>query len=169
MSLMSKQEALNARTERDGATELDLMRAALVESQERYNQQAAQISLMLQRYDKRIEALEKAVEQANLQKSINVSEALRGASETILRDLKGKIDSYAAEIDSNIAKLRETQQKVTQKKKSDDRRVEALIYVSVFVIASVGALIAIVVWGTWHDLPVKIDALNNGMYQLLQK
>ena len=90
MSLMSKQEALNARTERDGATELDLMRAALVESQERYNQQAAQLSLMLQRYDKRIEALEKAVEQANLQKSINVSEALRGASETILRDLRVK-------------------------------------------------------------------------------
>ena len=45
MSLMTKVDALKAKAEQDGANELDLMRAALVESQERYNQQAAQISL----------------------------------------------------------------------------------------------------------------------------
>ena len=37
MSLMSKVDALKAKATQDGANELDLMRAALVESQERYN------------------------------------------------------------------------------------------------------------------------------------
>ena len=60
MSLMSKSDALRAKAQQEGASELDLMRAALVESQERYNKQAAEIALMLQRYDKRIEALELA-------------------------------------------------------------------------------------------------------------
>ena len=39
MSLMSKVDTLKAKAQQDGANELDLMRAALVESQERYNQQ----------------------------------------------------------------------------------------------------------------------------------
>ena len=38
MSLMSKVDVLKAKAEQDEANELDLMRAALVESQERYNQ-----------------------------------------------------------------------------------------------------------------------------------
>ena len=65
---MSKSDALKAKAQQEGASELDLMRAALVESQERYNKQAAEIALMLQGYDKRIEALEKAVEQSNEKK-----------------------------------------------------------------------------------------------------
>ena len=168
MSLMSKQEALNARTERDGATELDLMRAALVESQERYNQQAAQISLMLQRYDKRIEALERAVEQSNEKRHINLQSALKGASEAILEDMKGKVDTYGAEIEKNIAQLREANQEATKKEASDDRRTEVMIFGTIFATAFVGALLALIAWGTWHDLPAKLDAINNAAYSYTQ-
>ena len=164
MSLMSKVDALKAKAEQDGANELDLMRAALVESQERYNQQAAQISLMLQRYDKRIEALEKAVEQSNEQKSINVSTALKRASETILRDLKSKVDSYGTEIENNITKMKDIQQEATQQEKSTEREIFAIIVASVLVAAFVGGYIANVLWGAWNDIPAKLDAINNAAY-----
>ena len=76
MSLMSKSDALRAKAQQEGASELDLMRAALVESQERYNKQAAEIALMLQKYDKRIEALEKATEA--------IMEPMRGKSAELI-------------------------------------------------------------------------------------
>ncbi len=90
MSLMSKSDALKAKAQQGGASELDLMRAALVESQERYNKQAAEIALMLQRYDKRIEALEEAVRESNEQRSINILSALEKASTAIMEPMKGK-------------------------------------------------------------------------------
>ena len=90
MSLMSKSDALKAKAQQEGANELDLMRAALVESQERYNKQAAEITLMLQKYDKRIEALEKAVRDSNEQRSINILSALEKASMAIMEPMEGK-------------------------------------------------------------------------------
>lgn len=90
MSLMSKSDALKAKAQQEGANELDLMRAALVESQERYNKQAAEIALMLQKYDKRIEALEKAVRDSNEQRSINILSALEKASTAIMEPMEGK-------------------------------------------------------------------------------
>ena len=168
MSLMSKVDALKAKAEQDGANELDLMRAALVESQERYNQQAEQIAFMIQQQNRRIAKLEKVIEQSNEQKSINVSTALKKASEAILQEMKVKIDSYGAEVNSNIAKLREARQEVAQKEKADDRRTEAIIYGSIFATAFVGALIALISWGTWHDIPAKLDAINNAAYSYTQ-
>ena len=91
MSLMSKSDALKAKAQQEGANELDLMRAALVESQERYNKQAAEIALMLQKYDKRIEALEKAVRDSNEQRSINILSALERATTTIMGPVEGKM------------------------------------------------------------------------------
>lgn len=91
MSLMSKSDALKAKAQQEGANELDLMRAALVESQERYNKQAAEIALMLQKYDKRIEALEKAVRDSNEQRSINILSALEKATTAIMGPVEGKM------------------------------------------------------------------------------
>ena len=99
MSLMSKVDALKAKATQDGANELDLMRAALVESQERYNQQAAQISLQLEKQNKRIEALERAVERSNEQKSINIQSALEKATEAVMEPIKGKSAALMATID----------------------------------------------------------------------
>ncbi len=99
MSLMSKVDTLKAKAQQDGANELDLMRAALVESQERYNQQAAQIALMLQKYDKRIEALEKAVKASNEEKSINILKALEKATEAIMEPMRGKSAELMSTID----------------------------------------------------------------------
>ncbi len=91
MSLMSKSDALRPKAPQEGAREMDLMRAALVESQERYNKQAAEIALMLQKYDKRIEALEKAVRESNEQRSINILSALERATTTIMGPVEGKM------------------------------------------------------------------------------
>ena len=99
MSLMSKVDALKAKATQDGANELDLMRAALVESQERYNQQAAQISLQLEKQNKRIEALERAVERSNEQKSINIQSALEKATEAVMEPMRGKSAELMATID----------------------------------------------------------------------
>ena len=99
MSLMSKSDALRAKAQQEGASELDLMRAALVESQERYNKQAAEIALMLQKYDKRIEALEKAVKESNEQRSINILSALEKATEAIMEPMRGKSAELIATID----------------------------------------------------------------------
>ena len=57
MSLMSKVDVLKAKAEQDEANELDLMRAALVESQERYNQQSAKISLLLEKLSSFLDVL----------------------------------------------------------------------------------------------------------------
>ena len=99
MSLMSKVDTLKAKAQQDGANELDLMRAALVESQERYNQQSAQIALLLEKQNKRIEALEKAVERSNEQKIINIQSALEKATEAVMEPMKGKSIELMATID----------------------------------------------------------------------
>lgn len=114
MSLMSKSDALRAKAQQEGASELDLMRAALVESQERYNKQAAEIALMLQRYDKRIEALEKAVEQSNETKRVSLVSALEKASDALMEPMKAKIDTYVGEVDKATAKFQAAKAKGLQ-------------------------------------------------------
>ena len=168
MSLMSKVDTLKAKAQQDGANELDLMRAALVESQERYNQQAAQISLMLQRYDKRIEALETAVEHSNEQRQVNILTALEKASNALMEPMKGKIDNYIAEVDEATAKFQ-----VAKKEKDENDYWEIVKYLSgAILILAAAFYVALLLYGWWYDIPEamgKIDAVNNGIYQLLQK
>ncbi len=169
MSLMSKVDALKAKAEQDGANELDLMRAALVESQERYNQQAAQIALMLQRYDKRIEALERAVEQSNDQRQVNILTALKKASDALMEPMKGKIDAYVAEVDKATAKFQVAKDEKEENDRWENIKWGTILFLGVATAFALGGYIANVAWAAWYDVPEKINALNNGMYQLLQK
>ncbi len=165
MSLMSKVDALKAKAEQDGANELDLMRAALVESQERYNQQAAQISLMLQRYDKRIEALERAVERSNEQKHINIQSALEKSSQAVLGPIRSKSADVIAELDKAEKKMLKA--KEATEKNEKDELTRSVVYI--FAIFFVATLFADWVYWSFSSIPDMIQAVNNGMYQLLQK
>ena len=165
MSLMSKVDTLKAKAQQDGANELDLMRAALVESQERYNQPAAKITLMLQKYDKRIEALEAAVEASNRQKAINIQSAMNTASEAVLSNLKENIDKYKLEVDKATADL-----KTATKKKEKNETLEMIqFFGGAIAILAAAFYIALYLYGRWFDTIGKLDAINNGIYQLLNK
>ena len=124
---------------------------------------------MLQKYDKRIYALEKAVERSNEQKSINIQSALEKATEAILEPMKGKIDAYIAEVDTATAKFQ-----VAKDKKEENDRWENIKWGTIFFLGlaaafAIGGYISNVAWSAWYDVPEKIDAINNGIYQLLHK
>lgn len=159
---MSKSDALKAKAQQEGASELDLMRDALVESQECYNKQAAEIAIMLQGYDKRIEAFEKAVEQSNEKKRVSLS-ALEKASDSLMEPMKTKIDAYVGEMDKATAKF----QAAEKEKEKNDRweNINWVIYLFLGVAAAfaLGGYIANMAWSAWYDVPEKLDALNNGI------
>ena len=169
MSLMTKVDALKAKAEQDGANELDLMRAALVESQERYDQQAAQISLLLEKQNKRIEALERAVEQSNEQRQVNISTALKKASDALMEPMKRKIDAYVIEVDKATAKFQAAKNEKEENDSWENIKWGTILFLGVAAAFALGGYIANMAWSAWYDVPEKIDALNNGMYQLLQK
>lgn len=168
MSLMTKVDALKAKAEQDGANELDLMRAALVESQERYNQQAAQIALLLEKQNRRIEALERAVEQSNAQRQVNISAALEKASDALLQPMKAKIDTYIAEVDEATAKFQAAKDEKEENDRWENIKWGTIFFLGVAAAFAIGGYIANVAWSAWYDVPEKIDALNNGIYQILR-
>lgn len=168
MSLMSKSDALKAKAQQEGANELDLMRAALVESQERYNKQAAEIALMLQKYDKRIEALEKAVEQSNEKKRVSLVSALEKASDALMEPMKAKIDAYVGEVDKATAKFQAAKEEKAENDKWENIKWGTIFFLGVAAAFALGGYIANIAWSAWYDVPEKLDALNNGIYQLLR-
>ena len=168
MSLMSKVETLKAKAQQDGANELDLMRAALVESQERYNQQAAQIALMLQKYDKRIYALEKAVERSNEQKAINVQSSMEKASQTILSNIQAKSNETVKALDEAERKLLQAKKEAKQEQDNSDNRFILKLSGCAMLLFAIGGYIATWAWGAWYDVPAKIDAINNAAYSYTQ-
>jgi hypothetical protein len=168
MSLMSKSDALRAKAQQEGASELDLMRAALVESQERYNKQAAEIALMLKCYDKRLEALELAVRQSNEQKRASVVSALEKASEALLEPLTAKINAYVGEVDKATAKFQAAKEEDAENNRWENIKWGTILFLGVATAFALGGYIANVAWSAWYDVPEKLDALNNGIYQLLR-
>lgn len=165
MSLMNKVDALKAKAEQDGANELDLMRAALVESQERYNQQAAKISLLLEKQNQRIEALERAVELSNKQKHLNIQAALETASQTVLKPIQSKSADVIQELDKAEARMLKAKKEADSSLLHEDIRFLG----SLFVVFSVAVLLSNWVYWSFSSITDMVIAVNNGMYQLLQK
>ena len=165
MSLMSKVDTLKAKAQQDGANELDLMRAALVESQERYNQQAAQISLMLQRYDKRIEAIEKAVERSNEQKYLNIQAALETASQAVMEPIQRKSADVIHELDKAEVRMLKAKEAADRSDTHENIRILGALF-GVFFVAT---LLSSWIYWSFSSITDMVIAVNNGMYQLLQK
>jgi len=166
----SNLEILKEKANAEGATEVDILRSALADSQERYNKQADNIAKKLDEYDKRIQKLEKSIEQSNKQKTVDVSKALEDAAKTVLQNIQDKVTDYSKEIERKTEKLR-----VAKEEKSADDEREGITFIAkilggLVIASAVGGYIANYVWGKWNHLPQalkeleKLQTINDALY-----
>lgn len=168
MSLRSKMQILDDNANSENATDNDILKAALVETQDKYNQLSAKLTMDM-------EALKAAVERSNREKDINIQSAMKNASEAILSDLKGVVDSYKAEVEQATERLQ-----AATKKKDDNEKKEMIIFLAgVFGVVFAAFYLSLLCYGWWYDIPEAVggitnhntllEAINNGIYQLLQR
>lgn len=168
MSLRSKMQILDDNANSENATDSDILKAALVETQDKYNQLSAKLTMDM-------EALKAAVERSNREKDINIQSAMKNASEAILSDLKGVVDSYKAEVEQATERL----QAATKKKDDNEKKEIALFLAGVFGVVFAAFYLSLLCYGWWYDIPEAVggitqhntllEAINNGIYQLLQR
>ena len=120
---------------------------------------------MLQRYDKRIEALEKAVERSNEQKHLNVQASLEKASQAVLEPIQSKSAEVIQELDKAEARM------LKAKKVADrsDTHEDIKFWGSMFVVYFFATLLSSWFYWSFSSITDMVIAVNNGMYQLLQK
>ena len=158
MSLMSVREKLNNAALEDGASKEDLLRAALAASNDRYEK-------AVQEQNARLDRLEAAVRASNEQRDMNIQEALKRASAAILEDVRTESAEYIKAMDAATARLN-----AAHKKKARNDAWEAFKELALIVAAfAIGGYIANWAFGWWYDIPLKVDAINNALYQLLSK
>ena len=158
MSLMSVREKLNNAALEDGASKEDLLRAALAASNDRYEK-------AVQEQNARLDRLEAAVRASNEQRAIDVQGALKNAAEAILSDVRTESAAYIKAMDEAAARLN-----AAHKKKARNDAWEAFKELALIVAAfAIGGYIANWAFGWWYDIPLKVDAINNALYQLLSK
>ena len=167
MSLRSKMQILDDNANSENATDSDILKAALVETQDKYNQLSAKLTMDM-------EALKAAVERSNREKDINIQSAMKNASEAILSDLKGVVDSYKAEVEQATERL----QAATKKKDDNDKKEMVMFLGGVFGVVFAAFYLSLLCYGWWYDIPEAVggitnhntllEAINNGIYQLLQ-
>ena len=168
MSLRSKMQILDDNANSENATDSDILKAALVETQDKYNQLSAKLTMDM-------DALKAAVERSNREKDINIQSAMKNASEAILSDLKGVVDSYKAEVEQATERL----QAATKKKDDNDKKEMVMFLGGVFGVVFAAFYLSLLCYGWWYDIPEAVggitnhntllEAINNGIYQLLQR
>ena len=168
MALKSRTEILNEGANADGASHEAILMAALNESQQEYKRLSGKLLLAFESYDKRIEALEAAVRASNTEKEQNYTEALKNASDTVLGDIQGKLGTLKAEVQQTVQELQGA-----RKEKEKNETLENIKIIAILFAVIVAAFyVALLLYGWWYDIPEaigKLDAVNNGIYQLLQK
>ncbi len=160
-------ETLNKTANKENASENDILKAALANNQEQYRELSERLIEEMQNtmsdFDCRLKAIETAVTQSNKEKDINITSALQNASETVIGQMRGKLGEFDTAINKSIQHLKDAQIDA----KNSDTKLLAIIF-AVFVLAfSLGGYIANYAWGNWYNIPDKINAINNGIYQLL--
>ena len=171
MALKSRKDILNEEATVEGASNEAILMAALNESQQEYKRLSGKLLLAFESYDKRIEALEAAVRASNTERVQNYTEALKTASETILGDIQGKLGTLKGEVQETVSSL----QGARKKKDSNDIKEMVVFLAGMFVVVVAAFYVALVLYGWWYDIPEavgavgKLDAINNGIYQLLNK
>lgn len=166
MSLMSKEDALKAKAHQSGATEVDVLRAALLESQERYNEQASKIALLLEKYDSRLKSLEKAVTASNKQETIDIQSALQNATDNILEPCQAKISDLLSDIDTAKKNFLAFKQKKTDSEFWENCKAEIFLVVTF----AIGSALAVKFWLWWYDVPEIVDtlkAINQGIQDIV--
>ena len=158
MSLLSEREKMIMAGKATDATRDELLRAAILESNERYEADAKEIITALNR-------LEAAVRASNEQKDMNIQEALKRASAAILEDVRTESAEYIKAIDEAAARLN-----AAHKKKARNDAWEALKELALVVVAfAIGGYIANWAIFKWYEIPTKVDAVNNALWQLLNR
>ena len=158
MSLMSVREKLNNAALEDGASKEDLLRAALAASNDRYEK-------AVQEQNARLDRLEAAVRASNEQRAIDVQGALKNAAEAILGDVRTESAAYIKAMDEAAARLN-----TAHKKKARNDAWEALKELALIVVAfAIGGYIANWAIFKWYEIPTKVDAVNNALWQLLNR
>ena len=156
MALKSRTEILNEGANADGASHEAILMAALNESQQEYKRLSGKLLLAFESYDKRIEALE------------NYTEALKNASDTVLGDIQGKLGTLKAEVQQTVQELQGA-----RKEKEKNETLENIKIIAILFAVIVAAFyVALLLYGWWYDIPEaigKLDAVNNGIYQLLNR
>lgn len=172
MSLRSRREILNeAAAAKDASNEAVLM-AALNESQEEYKRLSAQYLQEITRLKAEIEAARTFIEDSNKKEVVDIQAALQTALEAILGDMRGAVAAYITEIKTATAKLQAANQEKVENDKWENIKWMTILFVSVVTAFAVGGYIANYAWGYWYDVPEtldKLDAINNGVYQLLNR
>ena len=175
MALKSRKEILNEAANAEGASNEAILMAALNESQEEYKKLSGKLLLAFESYDKRIEALEAAVRASNKEKVQNYTEALKNASDEVLGDVQGELEALKGEVQKTVSSLQ-----VARAKKEKESTLENIkIMAIVFAIIVAAFYVALLLDGWWYDIPEAVggitqhntllEAINNGIYQLLQR
>lgn len=175
MALKSRKEILNEAANAEGASNEAILMAALNESQEEYKKLSGKLLLAFESYDKRIEALEAAVRASNTEKVQNYTEALKNASDEVLGDVQGELEALKGEVQKTVSSLQ-----VARAKKEKESTLENIkIMAIVFAIIVAAFYVALLLYGWWYDIPEAVggitqhntllEAINNGIYQLLQR
>ena len=158
MSLLSEREKMIMAGKAPAATRDELLQAAILESNERYEQNAKEIITALNR-------LEAAVRASNEQRAIDVQGALKNAAEAILGDVRTESAAYIKAMDEAAARLN-----AAHKKKARNDAWEALKELALVVVAfAIGGYIANWAIFKWYEIPTKVDAVNNALWQLLNR
>lgn len=168
MALKSRSTILNEAAQEEGASNEAILMAALNESQEGYKQLSGKLLLAFESYDKRIEALEAAVRASNTEKAQNYTEALKNASDTVLGDVQKELRTLKAEVQQTVSTL----QKAKKQKDKDEFADNMKWLAGTFAVVAIAFYVALLAYGWWYDIPEaigKLDAINNGIYQLLNK
>jgi len=168
MALKSRTEILNTEANADGASNEAILMAALNESQQEYKRLSGKLLLAFESYDKRIEALEAAVRASNEKKVVDIKKTLEKASEAVMGDITANMGKFNTEIRQSTYEL-QTAKKEAKKKAAQEELKSFLIEFAVVVAAF---YVALLLYGWWYDIPEaigKLDAVNNGIYQLLNK
>ena len=168
MALKSRTEILNTEANADGASNEAILMAALNESQQEYKRLSGKLLLACESYDKRIEALEAAVRASNEKKVVDIKKTLEKASEAVMGDITANMGKFNTEIRQSTYEL-QTAKKEAKKKAAQEELKSFLIEFAVVVAAF---YVALLLYGWWYDIPEavgKADAINNGIYQLLNR
>ena len=158
MALKSRKEILNEAANAEGAGNEAILMAALNESQEEYKKLSGKLLL-------RIEALEAAVKASDAEKVQNYTEALRNASDAVLGDIQGELEALKGEVQETVSSL----QGARTKKDTNEKKEMIIFLVVVFFVVVAAFYVALLCYGWWYDVPEVLEAVNNGIYQLLQR
>lgn len=168
MALKSRTEILNEGANADGASNEAILMAALNESQQEYKRLSGKLLLAFESYDKRIEALEAAVRASNTEKVQDYTKALKKASGEVLGDIQDELETLKSEVQETVLSLQGAREK---KEKSETLEMVQFLG-GVFLAVAAAFYVALLLYGWWYDIPEavgKLDAINNGIWQLLNR